>query len=65
MKNLLKSLFDKAKDTLDHASEDIQEVVQAFNIPIYTAEGYEADDVLATLARQAAAIDVEAPMPAL
>lgn len=32
----------------------IGELVEAFRIPIYAAEGYEADDVLGTLARQAA-----------
>jgi len=32
----------------------INQVVEAFNILIFTAEGYEADDVLGTLARQAA-----------
>ncbi|MFH0910045.1 MAG: DNA polymerase I [Planctomycetota bacterium] len=31
----------------------IQEVVQAFRIPIFTLDGYEADDVIGTLARQA------------
>ncbi len=33
----------------------IQRVIEAFNIPIYTAQGYEADDVIGTLARQATA----------
>jgi DNA polymerase-1 len=33
----------------------IKDVIRAFNIPIYTAENYEADDVIGTLARQAAA----------
>lgn len=33
--------------------EKVYKVVEAFNIPIYTADGYEADDVIATLARQA------------
>lgn len=33
--------------------ERIKQLVQALNIPIYTAEGYEADDVIGTLARQA------------
>ena len=33
--------------------ERIQELVEAFRIPVYTAEGFEADDVLGTLARQA------------
>lgn len=32
----------------------IEEVVKAFNIPIVTAESYEADDVIGTLAKQAA-----------
>jgi DNA polymerase-1 len=32
-----------------------EELVEAFNIPICRVEGYEADDVLGTLARQAAA----------
>lgn len=31
----------------------IQKIVEAFNIPIITAEGFEADDVIGTLARQA------------
>src|SRR5262245_37864238 len=33
--------------------ERIQQLVRAFNIPIYTAEGYEADDVIGTLSCQA------------
>jgi DNA polymerase-1 len=34
--------------------ERIQQLVHALNIPIITAEGYEADDVIGTLAHQAA-----------
>jgi DNA polymerase-1 len=37
----------------------INQVIEAFNIPVFTAEGYEADDVLGTLARQAAQQGVE------
>lgn len=37
----------------------IQELCRALNMPIYTAEGFEADDVIGTLARQASAEDVE------
>jgi DNA polymerase-1 len=33
--------------------------VQAYNIPIYEMEGYEADDVLATLAKRAEEKDIE------
>ncbi|MBC8161209.1 MAG: DNA polymerase I [Roseiflexaceae bacterium] len=36
----------------------IQQVIRALNIPIYTAEGFEADDVIGTIARQASAQDV-------
>ncbi|MBK9270533.1 MAG: DNA polymerase I [Saprospiraceae bacterium] len=32
----------------------IEEIVKAFNIPIVTAESYEADDVIGTIAKQAA-----------
>lgn len=39
--------------------ERIKEMMQAFNIPIYVARGFEADDVLGSLARQATAIGVE------
>lgn len=31
----------------------IQQILQAFNIPILTAEGYEADDVIGTVAKKA------------
>lgn len=33
--------------------EKVQELVRAFDIPIFSVEGYEADDVLGTLAQQA------------
>ncbi|MBX0328960.1 DNA polymerase I [Oscillochloris sp. ZM17-4] len=39
--------------------ERIQELCRALNLPIYTADGFEADDVIGTLARQATALDVE------
>jgi DNA polymerase I len=37
----------------------IDELLRAFRIPTYSAEGYEADDVLAALAEQAKARDLE------
>jgi DNA polymerase-1 len=37
----------------------IKQLIGAFNIPIYTYEGYEADDVIGTLARQATAQGVD------
>src|SRR5438445_9525203 len=36
----------------------VREVVDAFSIPLYEVEGYEADDVIGTLARQATAVEV-------
>jgi len=37
----------------------VRELVQAFDIPIYELEGFEADDVLGTLAAQAAAQGID------
>ena len=37
--------------------EKVHELVSAFNIPIFEVEGYEADDVIGTLAKQAAEIE--------
>ncbi len=51
---------ERMPDELRSQVERIKEVVNALNIPIFTAEGYEADDVLATLARQAAGQGVDA-----
>lgn len=39
---------------LKNQIERVYQVVRALNIPIFTAEGYEADDVIGTLASQAA-----------
>ena len=46
-------------DELSTQIERIREVIEAFNIPVFTAEGYEADDVLATLAHQAETKNVQ------
>jgi DNA polymerase-1 len=37
----------------------VEQLVRAFNIPVFTAENYEADDVLGTLAKQAATQGIE------
>ena len=37
----------------------IKDMVRAYNIPIFEKEGFEADDVLATIARKAAKKDIE------
>lgn len=48
-----KGTRERMPDDLRRQVTRIQEIVQALNIPIFTREGYEADDVLGTLARQA------------
>jgi len=48
-----KATRQKAPDELYAQIPRIKEVVRAFQIPIYELEGYEADDVLGTLAKQA------------
>ncbi len=50
---------ERMPDELRSQVERIKQVVEALNIPIFTAEGYEADDVLATLARQATSQGVD------
>jgi len=37
----------------------VEELIESFNIPIYYADGFEADDILGTLARQAEAAGIE------
>jgi DNA polymerase-1 len=46
---------ERMPDELMTQIERIKQVVEALNIPIFTRDGFEADDVLATLARQAEA----------
>jgi DNA polymerase-1 len=50
----------KMPDELSPQIERIMQLVQAFGIPAITAEGYEADDILGTLAKRAARDDLEA-----
>src|SRR3990167_1239152 len=42
---------------LKDQQERVEEVVKVLNIPIFAVEGYEADDVIGTLARQAKKVD--------
>ena len=46
-------------DDLQPQIDRIRQLVQAFNIPVLEAEGYEADDVLGTAARLASGQDVD------
>ena len=49
----------KAPDDLYAQIPRVKELVRAFNIPIYELAGYEADDCVGTLARQATLADPE------
>ncbi|MGB3112000.1 MAG: PIN domain-containing protein, partial [Candidatus Omnitrophota bacterium] len=40
-------------DDLSEQMPRIKEIVEAFNIPVFQLEGYEADDIIATLAEKA------------
>ncbi len=46
-------------DDLRRQSVRIREVLDAFNMPVFEEPGYEADDVLGTLAKQAKELGVE------
>ncbi len=48
-----KATRDKAPEDMHHQVERIKQVIAAFGLPVLTAEGYEADDILGTIARQA------------
>ncbi|HSM58803.1 MAG TPA: DNA polymerase I [Candidatus Sulfomarinibacteraceae bacterium] len=48
-----KGTREKMPDELDVQIQRIRQVVETFNIPVLELEGYEADDVLGTVARQA------------
>lgn len=42
----------KAPDELYHQIERVKEVTRAFGLPIYEKEGFEADDLIGTIAKQ-------------
>ena len=46
-------------DEFHQQLDRIQQLIRAFNIPIYTKDGFEADDVIGTLSRQAAKEQVD------
>ncbi len=53
-----KGTREKMPDELSQQIERIKEIVASFNIPELSLEGYEADDVLGTIAHQAKALGV-------
>lgn len=54
-----KGTREKMPPELSVQIERIQEVVKAFNMPVLAVDGYEADDVIGTTARQMADKDVD------
>jgi DNA polymerase-1 len=54
-----KSTREKMPPDLIVQMERIRELVRAFNIPILEQEGYEADDVIGSVAKQADALGVD------
>jgi DNA polymerase-1 len=55
-----KGTRQKMPDELIPQIDRIIQLVEAFDIPAITAEGYEADDILGTLAKRAAADGIDA-----
>ncbi len=54
-----KGTREKMPDDLRAQIERIEEMVQAFNIPVLAQEGYEADDVIGTVVRLVADKDLD------
>ncbi len=54
-----KATRDAMPDEMRTQMERIEQLLRAFNIPIVTYPDYEADDVLGTLARQAAEMETD------
>ncbi len=52
----------EAPEDLLAAIPDIKEIIKGFNIPVIEADGYEADDIIGTLSKQAAAQGYEVYM---
>ena len=54
-----KATRQKMPDDLRDQFPRVRELVEAFRIPIYEMQGFEADDVIGTLSRQAEARDLQ------
>ena len=58
-KSTREKLDDELQADFDTAVERVTELLAAWRVPLIAVEGYEADDVIGTLAVQAAARDVQ------
>jgi DNA polymerase I len=54
-----KGTREKMPDELDMQMARIRQLVESFNIPILAKDGYEADDLMGTIARQSAAMGID------
>ncbi len=52
----------EAPEDLLAAIPDIKKIIQGFNIPVIESDGYEADDIIGTLSKQAAALGYDVLM---
>ncbi|HEU5050338.1 MAG TPA: DNA polymerase I [Gemmatimonadales bacterium] len=59
-KSTREKLDDELQADFDRSLERILELLEAFRIPVLAVPGYEADDVIGTLATRAAARDLQA-----
>ncbi len=59
-KSTREKLDEELQADFDRSLERIREILAAFRVPLVTVPGYEADDVIATLATQAAARGLQA-----
>jgi len=53
-------LDDELQADFDRSVERIEELLEAFRVPLVEVDGYEADDVIGTLATRAAAVGLQA-----
>lgn len=58
-KSTREKLDDELQADFDTAVERVAQLLGAFNIPLVAVDGYEADDVIGTLAMQGAAHDLQ------
>ncbi len=58
-KSTREKLDDELQADFDTAVERVAQLLAAFNIPLVAVEGYEADDVIGTLAHQGAAHELQ------
>jgi DNA polymerase-1 len=54
-----KATREKMPEDMSAQMDKLKEVVEAFNVPLLELPGYEADDIMGTLAKKAEQLDIE------